>query len=102
MASRRTHPDAGARVPVVLPVLADSVYPISSVIPVDKTNKVSRAFISLANHLASPALALRTDDRWPAVQAAEVEATQSSTIWPSTASGTEPWSRTAEWKSRMS
>jgi hypothetical protein len=51
MASRRTHPDAGARVPVVLPVLADSVYPISSVIPVDKANKVSRVFISLANHL---------------------------------------------------
>jgi len=66
MASRRTHPYAGARVPVLLPVLADSAYPISSVVPVDKSNKVSRAFISLANHLASPTRSLRglmTDGR---------------------------------------
>lgn len=62
MASRRTHPYAGARLPVALPVLADSVYPISSVVPVDNINKASGGFISLANHLASPALALRADD----------------------------------------
>jgi hypothetical protein len=54
MASRRIHPYAGARLPVVLPVLADSVYPISSVVPVDNSNKTSGGFISLANHLGQP------------------------------------------------
>jgi hypothetical protein len=57
MASRRIHPYAGARVPVVLPVLADSVYPISSFDPVNTSNKAGRGFISLANHLTlGPAL----------------------------------------------
>jgi hypothetical protein len=55
MASRRTHPYAGARVPVALPVLADSVYPISSVFPVDNLNKAGGGFISLANHLGQHA-----------------------------------------------
>ena len=66
MASRRTHPYAGARVPVALPVLADSVYPISSVFPVENNNKARGGFISLANHLASPTRSLRglmTDGR---------------------------------------
>ena len=66
MASRRTHPYAGARVPVALPVLADSVYPISSVFPVENNNKARGGFISLANHLTSPELAPRADDGCPA------------------------------------
>ncbi len=78
MASRRTHPDAGARVPVALPVLADSVYPISSVFPVDNINKASGGFISLANHLASPALAWRAGDRWPAGEAGKVTVSPAS------------------------
>jgi hypothetical protein len=78
MASRRTHPYAGARVPVALPVLADSVYPISSVFPVDNVNKASGGFISLANHLASPELAPRADDRWPAGQAGRVRVSLTS------------------------
>lgn len=64
--------------PVALPVLADSAYPISSVFPVDNFNKARGGFISLANHLASPALALRADDRWPAGQAGRVRVILSS------------------------
>jgi hypothetical protein len=78
MASRRTHPYPGVRVPVALPVLADSVYPISSVFPVDNNNKASGGFISLANHLASPELAPRAGEKWPAGQAGRVRVSLTS------------------------